>query len=171
MNVFASFGTTWSPERLASLKAALDPDDDGFVSYEDVDALASVLTPDRPGQTSPASGLVPRTADGSSAEHTFTINLQENLQNGITFLRGRPPYVDGKQVNQYERSQYYFRAVSREEARDELTASERKAFECCAAMCLSSEFADGQQCWFIQTFNQECTIHTGLWKMTMRSCR
>lgn len=168
----ASIGSSWSQQRLSNLKAALDPDGDGYVSYEDVDALASIFTADRPSQTSPASGLVSRSASRPNEDSAgTTINLQENLQSGITFLRGRPPHVDGKNVNQYERSQYYFRAVSKDEAVEELTASERSAFECCAALCLSPEFAFGQRCWFIQTYKQDCIIHTGLWKMTSRTCQ
>ena len=169
----------WSEQRRASLKAALDPDGDGYASYEDFDALASLLVPDRIPQTSPASGLpLAVRHSSSSSKHgpnhgADSINLQETLQDGITFLRGRPPHVDGKKVNSYELSQYYFRAVSKDEgeAADALTAEERKAFECCAAHCLSPEFGYGERCWFIQTYKEGCTIHTGLWKMTSRACR
>ena len=150
---------SWTPDRLTSLRAALDPDGDGSIDDADWRALVGGTSTCQPSPQPQACPDLPSHAQASS------------LSGGGGALSTRvaetstPTFVLGKAPPKTEPSLYYFRPEVGVGAAP-LDAQSQDVFERCATQCLQSD-----DCWLfsISSAHRSCSVHTKLWGFTSLS--
>ena len=159
----------WAPERLANLRAALDPDGDGLVDVEDWKVLTGEIC-----QTALQSKLKTTDADHSTCsggsdghgdvasalpgEASHPTSSEDGAVSLIVAER-TPTFILGRTPPKQAPSLYYIRAGNV----IPLDATSQNVFERCAAQCLLSD-----ECWMfsINPAHRSCSIHTKLWGFT-----
>jgi hypothetical protein len=137
---------SWTPDRLSSLRSALDPDGDGWVLEDDYKALVDwTRTAAEPEACAPSSSL-------SAQSMAISTRVAERV----------PEFVQGKAPPKQSSARYYFRPE--EVAGDDLDSHGQDVFERCASQCL----ARGDECWMfsINVPHRSCSLHTKLWGFT-----
>lgn len=148
---------SWSLERLAHLRAALDPDGDGFAENRDWKALVDWHPESCNVNASPSESAT----HSRSASTALSTGVAEWVsEHG--FFRGTSPRP--KDPSKRDETIYFFRPVTVGQNIDSRTS---EIFEECAARCVGMN----DECWFfsIHEPTRGCSIHTKLFGFTSRS--